>query len=1293
MKQQLLICTAALSLLMPCAVTAKRVPAKVQGIDYASTLPQDGRMKAASDWEWDPNPDAPALPANEFTFDDIQNWTGEGANKAALVIQWNDERETNAIVFGYRWDGLATGADMIKAVVKNNPRLYTLMQYTNVSSPTDPLGGYTINGFGWDADNDGDIALKDTKDNQIYTTEDGFFEHPRGYVPGQGGSSDYDYDDWVAMDEGDFWGAGWYISYWSYWVGELGSNLSYSGWGASGRVLEDGCCDGWNFALYMNARDWKDFKAAPSTIPDGAKTEFNVGDLFYQLTDFQKGSVKLVNPSALTTIEGAAYRDFTGEAIVIPATFTDGEGDEEKVYTVTEIADGAFADVTGITSVTIPATVKKIGNRAFYKCIDLAEVKGAGDTDLNSSLTSIGEQTFEGCAALRTLILPNAMKNIPARAYYGCELVENLLIPAQVETIGDEAFAATAVKSVEIPATLKKIGAKAFAAEMITSVKSESLYPAEMAADAFTDEVYAAATLTVPTGFTGSYAAAEGWSKFTNVSEINVPVSEGDVFATEGVTYNVTDISEEAPAVKVSYSKVEGKADRNSIEAANKAAYKGDLVVPASIRFMGRDYKVTAVNDSAFYGASELTSIRIEASVDKIGAHTFYDCKALTKAEIPAGVKEIGAYAFSYTALTSMEIPDGVETVGSRAFFQCKTLENVTVPSSVKSLGDYCFSYCQALTSVDLSKVEAEMGPNLFATCSKLTEVKLPATMTAVPAYMFSGCGALTSAVIPETVTEIGASAFSNCTSYVVALPASVTKIGSSAFAGCANETFTLPETVTEIPSSLFSKCANLREVTVSSDVTTIGGSAFANCANFTTLRIAAADETPDETPEETPAFASQENETGLTFPAALTKIDSYAFQGTAITKVEIPTSVTTLGANIFYGCKSLTEAYIPGTIASPGNNLFQNCTALRKVTLAEGLTTIGGNMFRDTAIEEICVEGMEHGENTPKFVLPSTVKTIGNWAFGGCKNITAIAIPEGVTSVPMSCFNGCTGLTEVTLPSTLTTIVSNAFANCALKELVLPASLGNTTSSDIINGCPSDIKVYVTNPGAPKTAGTNTWRTATGVYPVVMVPSGLKAKYETMTGWKSCQISEPEVTSVDFTIEAGTLTENDAEILVAGTVNYAGELPEAFRGANDEAVFTGEAAEFMLSRRVTEVDLPSSQQPTGYAEEDEEPVVETLALAADGTCGHIIERPEFTTTYAVKVSGNHAAGSVDTPEVPVKITGWNVESGMTEVFDLNDADTEVYTLDGLRVSPENGLTAGTYIVRRGPKTMKIQVK
>jgi hypothetical protein len=205
--KRLLISATAIAMLAPAAVTAKRMPAKVQGIDYGATLPQDGRMKV-SDWEWDPNPEAPAMSSADFGFDNIENWTGDGENQAALVIQWNDSRETHAVVFGYRWNGQATGADMLKAVVRNNPRLYTLMQYTNVSSPTDPNGGYTINGIGWDADNDGEISLVDTKDGMIYTSEDGFFEHPRGYKPGSGGSSDYDYDDWESTDDGDFWQAG-----------------------------------------------------------------------------------------------------------------------------------------------------------------------------------------------------------------------------------------------------------------------------------------------------------------------------------------------------------------------------------------------------------------------------------------------------------------------------------------------------------------------------------------------------------------------------------------------------------------------------------------------------------------------------------------------------------------------------------------------------------------------------------------------------------------------------------------------------------------------------------------------------------------------------------------------------------------------------------------------------------------------------------------------------------------------------------------------------------------------------
>ena len=151
MKRILLSLTAIFVVMTIAART--QFPRTVQGVPYTPKA-ADGKLRAASDWEW-ATPDDMAGDAN-FTFDMIKNWTGEGENKAALVIQWNYDDEPAALVFGYRWTGQATGADMLKAVVKNNPRLYALMQYTNVSSPTDPNGGYTINGIGWDVDDDGD---------------------------------------------------------------------------------------------------------------------------------------------------------------------------------------------------------------------------------------------------------------------------------------------------------------------------------------------------------------------------------------------------------------------------------------------------------------------------------------------------------------------------------------------------------------------------------------------------------------------------------------------------------------------------------------------------------------------------------------------------------------------------------------------------------------------------------------------------------------------------------------------------------------------------------------------------------------------------------------------------------------------------------------------------------------------------------------------------------------------------------------------------------------------------------
>ena len=48
-----------------------------------------------------------------FSFEDIQFWVGSGSNRAALVIEWHDGTQPDAMVWGYKWDGEASGHDMI----------------------------------------------------------------------------------------------------------------------------------------------------------------------------------------------------------------------------------------------------------------------------------------------------------------------------------------------------------------------------------------------------------------------------------------------------------------------------------------------------------------------------------------------------------------------------------------------------------------------------------------------------------------------------------------------------------------------------------------------------------------------------------------------------------------------------------------------------------------------------------------------------------------------------------------------------------------------------------------------------------------------------------------------------------------------------------------------------------------------------------------------------------------------------------------------------------------------------
>lgn len=199
-----------------------------------------------------------------------------------------------------------------------------------------------------------------------------------------------------------------------------------------------------------------------------------------------------------------------------------------------------------------------------------------------------------------------------------------------------------------------------------------------------------------------------------------------------------------------------------------------------------------------------------------------------------------------------------------------------------------------------------------------------------------------------------------------------------------------------------------------------------------------------------------------------VTAIGANAFtQCTSLTAVTIPTSVTSIGGGAFYGCSSLTSIAIPSSVTSIGNEAFKGCTSLTavnisdleawcKIDFANGsyqnpLTYahrlyLNGNELTELVVPEGITDlkiTFDHCHSLTSVSLPSSVKTISDYAFSDCVNITSVNLAEGLVAIGTNAFDGCSKLLSIDIPEGVTAIYNCAFRNCQrLLSVSLPSSM-----------------------------------------------------------------------------------------------------------------------------------------------------------------------------------------------------------------------------------------------------------
>ena len=237
-----------------------------------------------------------------------------------------------------------------------------------------------------------------------------------------------------------------------------------------------------------------------------------------------------------------------------------------------------------------------------------------------------------------------------------------------------------------------------------------------------------------------------------------------------------------------------------------------------------------------------------------------------------------------------------------------------------------------------------------------------------------------------------------------------------------------------------------------------------------------------------------------INLPNSVTGIEEGAFKScTRLTDINIPNSVTSIGPETFKSCTSLTDINIPNSVTSIGERAFSGCTSLTDINIPNSVTSIEwATFFISTRLTDINI--------------PNSVTSIGYEAFYNCTRLTDINIPNSVTSIERSTFYSCTGLTSINIPGSVTTIGSNAFYDCtSLTDINIPNSVTSIGEQAFYN-CDNLKSVYM-NASTPPFIGSQAFHNISKDL-TIYIPRGSYTAYW-LSYWGNYNLVEYDPTDI----------------------------------------------------------------------------------------------------------------------------------------------------------------------------------